>query len=103
MCYTFSEIVLLKNELKALKSLKKSNKVIDDDVRHVLLSCELAELVPLDTDDNNNLLFNNTCEISKKGERYLIYLKRIKSNKFWDWIRYIVTTLIAIYALLRTI
>lgn len=103
MDYKFSEIVLLKDELKILKKIKKANlKIENESVLHALKSYKLIEEVYADVDENFNLIHDGTYKIHNNGKRYLIYLKRIRKNTFWEWFRYIITTLIAVCALIRT-
>lgn len=101
MDYKFSEIVLMKNELKVLKSLKKQDLIIkDSEIMYALLKYKLIKQVSTGVDKTwNTLLYDGTCTISREGERYLLYLKRIRDKAFEEWFRYLLTTIIAIAAL----
>lgn len=100
MSYEFSNIILTKDELRILNKLNKQNSYIEDEKTCSILTYHgLIEQIYDNVDGNHNLIFGGTCKISEYGERYLVYLKRIRSKTIWEWIRYAVTTLIAILAL----
>lgn len=100
----FQEVILKKEELKTLKALKKKPLRIEyNDVEHTLLAYALAKIVIIGTDENNNLITGGTYTITDTGERYLIYRNEIRNKKISEWLRYIITTAIAIIALIRTL
>ncbi|GEM_PF-6859132 len=100
MDYKFSEIILNKNEIILIKKLKKQYLHIEDDsVIQTLSKYQLIQKVYDGIDHDFNLIFNGDFEITDFGKRYLIYLERINKNSFWEWVRYIITTLIAVSAL----
>lgn len=100
----FQEIILKKDELNTLKKLKKHSLKFENTTGiNALLSYKLIEPVITDVDYVGNLVTDGTFGISDKGSRYLIYLKSIHKNKSLEWLRYIITTVIAVIALIIAI
>lgn len=103
MNHEFSNIILTKDEYKILKRLNKQNICIENsNAFNILMYHNFIEQIADNVDENHNLIFGGTCKISEYGKRYLTYLKSGHKKIFWEWFRYIITTLIAILALCKS-
>jgi hypothetical protein len=101
----FNTIVLAKEELKCLKKINKSKipSVINQDIMFSLVDYSLIKQVITGQDDYGTPITDGSCEINDKGKRYLIFLKQKARPSKAEWIRYGITTIIAIAALIVSI
>lgn len=101
----FNTIVLFKNELRCLKSLNKSktSAVIDPVIMKDLLDYSLIKQVITGHDAYGYPITDGSCLIDTKGERYLVYLKQNAKPSIVEWVRYGITTVIAVAALILSI
>lgn len=100
----FQEVILNKDELKTLKTLRDKAIYIDNKaVEHTLSAYYFIEQTIVDADKYGDLISDGTYMISGRGERYLLYLSKIRKNRIFEWLRYIITTAVAIIALIRTL
>lgn len=96
----YAILILTKDELKALKSLKLNEDYLPDTIAQVLLDYELIYSCTSGTNDSGFPIFNGKYKLNKNGQRYLVYHSEHSKTKFYELIRYIITTLIAITALI---
>ena len=101
----FNTIVLDKNELRCLRKLNKSKtkNLISPDIMHSLLDYSLIRQVITGQDGYGSPITDGSCLINDRGTRYLIYLKQKAKPSKAEWIRYGITTVIAIAALIVSI
>lgn len=94
MSHDFPTIVLTTHEMKLLKRLLKKN-IISTKENEVTAS-RLIKLHFIRELKKESIYFY---EIRSRGKNYLLYSSALKKEKRVEWIRYLVTTAIAIIAL----
>lgn len=101
----FITIVLNKDETKCLKKLNKlkSKSKIENNIMTSLLDYSLIQQVITGQDNYGDPTTDGSCVINDRGKRYLIYLKQNSKPSRVEWIRYGITTIIAIAALIVSI
>ena len=98
--HDFPSIILTKHELKILKSLNKRGELIINDIDFDdLYHYGLIRHVMTGTDEYGDMKNTGASRIKDKGARFLIYVKQSKDRRKIEWIRYIITTCIALSAL----
>lgn len=100
--YKVSDVFLTYNEVHSLKKLENSNTIknskhIDRLLRYELIQLNYSQLSP-----GNMPTHNGTFSITDFGKDYLLYLRKFNRMKFFEWVRYLITTAIAVIALIRT-
>lgn len=101
----FNTIVLFDNELKCLKKLNKSEYplMLEQNMLYQLHRYSLIKQVITGIDHYGEPITDGACTINDKGKRYLIYLKQNAKPYKTEWIRYSITTIIAVAALIISI
>ena len=97
----FSQIVLTTDERKALEILQKDSILFGDDKKADaalmrLVRLEFAEKLVSPYEGKVSYIIRGT----GRGADYLMYRKRVSHKERVEWIRYIVTTVIAIVAII---
>ncbi len=101
--YKVSDVYLTFGEKLSLKNLKKQKPIKNSKHFDRLMYYGLIQLNYVQFTPGNMPVNNGTYSITKFGKNYLIYLSTFNRTKFFEWLRYIITTIIAVIALMRTL
>ncbi|MEN6568284.1 MAG: hypothetical protein ABFC57_18520 [Veillonellales bacterium] len=95
------DIVLSKDEIKSLKKLEKSGDMpLPNDIAKPLNKYNFVYQCSDEQDSLGQQIHNGKYQINDNGKRYLIYHNKTNKTKMIEWIRYLITTAIAVIALI---
>lgn len=100
----YNEIVLLKSEIKLLKSMKKGKKVRIDDM-HLRSKFFRSMVMPVTSgqDELGNFITTGEYQINNKGLTYLEYYDFKRFHSISEFIRGWITTVVAFLALILSV
>lgn len=97
----YADMVLSKAEIKTLKKLNKSGDIpLPNDIAITLYKNNFVYQCSDEQDSLGQQIHNGKYHINDNGKRYLIYHNKTNKTKMIEWIRYLITTAIAVIALI---
>ncbi len=100
----FDKILISRSEKKALRKLQKYGLVeLDKETFNYFFINDLVYQHGTECDAFGSIIPDGRCQLSETGKRFCLYRKAVISAKRIEWARYLITTAIAVAALIASV